>query len=127
MDSSSAINSASNIQMNYMKLLVTQLKNQNPLEPMDNNEMASQLAQFSQLQQLESMNSNFASILSTTERNYANSLIGKEISFASRNETGTRDITSGIVEEVINNVDGEIMLVTANNAVTLEGVISVKN
>ena len=127
MDSSSAINSASNIQMNYMKLLITQLQNQNPLEPLDNNEMASQLAQFSQLQQLESMNSSFASVLSATERTYANSLIGKEISFASRNETGTRDITSGIVEEVINNVDGEIMLVTANNAVALEGVISVKN
>ncbi len=126
MNSSSAISSASDIQMNYMKLLVTQLQNQNPLEPMDNNEMASQLAQFSQLQQLESMNSSFANVLSTTERNYANSLIGKEISFASENETGTRDITTGIVEEVINNIDGEIILVTANQAVTLEGVISVK-
>ena len=127
MDSSSAINSASNIQMNYMKLLITQLQNQNPLEPMDNNEMASQLAQFSQLQQLESMNSNFADVLSTTDRNYANSLIGKEISFASENETGSRDITSGIVEEVINNVDGEIILVTVNHTIALEGVISVKN
>ena len=127
MDSSSVINSASNIQMDYMKLLVTQLQNQNPLEPMDNNEMASQLAQFSQLQQLESMNSNFADVLTATDRNYANSLIGKEISFASENETGGRDITSGIVEEVINNVDGEIMLVTADHAVVLEGVISVKN
>ena len=127
MDSSSAINTASNIQMDYMKLLVTQLKNQNPLEPMDNNEMASQLAQFSQLQQLESMNSNFAKVLAGTERNYANSLIGKEISFASEDETGSQDITSGIVEEVINNVDGEIILVTADQAVALEGVISVKN
>ena len=127
MESSSAINSASNIQMNYMKLLITQLQNQNPLEPMDNNEMASQLAQFSQLQQLESMNSNFANVLSTTERNYANSLIGKEISFAPENETGIQDITSGIVEEVINNVDGEILLVTANHTIALEGVISVKN
>jgi flagellar basal-body rod modification protein FlgD len=127
MDSSSAINSASSIQMDYMKLLITQLQNQNPLEPLDNNEMASQLAQFSQLQQLESMNSSFADVLSTTERNYASSLIGKEISFASENETGTRDITSGIVEEVINNVDGEIILVTANDAIALEGVISVKN
>jgi len=127
MDSSSAINSASNIQMNYMKLLVTQLQNQNPLEPLDNNEMASQLAQFSQLQQLESMNSNFASVLLTTERNYANSLIGKEISFTSESETGSGDITSGIVEEVINNVDGEIILVIASHAVALEGVISVKN
>ncbi len=127
MDSSSAINSASNIQMDYMKLLVTQLQNQNPLEPMDNNEMASQLAQFSQLQQLESLNSNFANVLSSTERNYANSLIGKEISFASENETGGRDITSGIIEEVINNVDGEIILVTANHTIALEGVISIKN
>jgi flagellar hook assembly protein FlgD len=94
---------------------------------MDNNEMASQLAQFSQLQQLESMNSSFASVLSTTERNYASSLIGKEISFASEDENGTRDITSGIVEEVINNVDGQIVLVTGNHTLALEDVISVKN
>jgi flagellar basal-body rod modification protein FlgD len=127
MDSTSAINTASNIQMNYMKLLVTQLQNQNPLEPMDNNEMASQLAQFSQLQQLETMNSNFADILSTTERNYANSLIGKDISFASENDAGTQEITSGIVEKVINNVDGQTILVAGNNMITLEDVISVKN
>jgi flagellar basal-body rod modification protein FlgD len=126
MDSSSAINTASSIQMDYMRLLITQLQNQNPLEPMDNNEMASQLAQFSQLQQLESMNSNFAKVLAGTERTYANSLIGKEISFASEDETGSRDITSGIVEEVINNVDGEIILVTADQAIALDGVISVK-
>jgi flagellar basal-body rod modification protein FlgD len=113
--------------MDYMKLLITQLQNQNPLEPMDNNEMASQLAQFSQLQQLETMNSSFADILSTTERNYANSLIGKEISFASENDAGTRDITSGIVKEVINNVNGEIILATADHTIALEDVISVKN
>jgi flagellar basal-body rod modification protein FlgD len=127
MNSSSVINSASDIQMNYMKLLITQLQNQNPLEPLDNKEMASQLAQFSQLQQLESMNSNFASVLSATERNYANSLIGKEISFASEDETGNRDLTSGIVEEVINDADDKIILVTADHTVALDGVISVKN
>ncbi len=127
MDSSSAINSASDIQMNYMKLLITQLQNQNPLEPMDNNDMASQLAQFSQLQQLETMNSSFSDVLSATERNYANSLIGKEISFASENEAGTQEITSGIVEEVINNIDGKTVLVAGNNIITLEDVISVRN
>jgi len=127
MDSSSAINSASDIQMNYMKLLITQLQNQNPLEPMDNDEMASQLAQFSQLQQLETMNSSFADVLSTTERNYASSLIGKEISFESENDDGTQTMTSGIVEEVINNIDGQTMLVTGNNKIALEDVISVKN
>ena len=127
MDSSSAINTASSIQMDYMKLLITQLQNQNPLEPLDNNEMASQLAQFSQLQQLESLNSSFADVLSTTQRNYANSLIGKEITFVSEDETGASSITSGIVEEVINNMDGKTVLVVGNNNIALEDVISVKN
>jgi flagellar basal-body rod modification protein FlgD len=127
MDSSSVINSASSIQMDYMNLLITQLQNQNPLEPLDNNEMASQLAQFSQLQQLESLNSSFADVLSTTQRNYANSLIGKEITFVSEDETGASSITSGIVEEVINNVDGKTVLVVGNNNIALEDVISVKN
>ena len=52
----SELSSASKIQMDYMNLLITQLQNQNPLEPLDNNQMATQLAQLSQLQQLESMN-----------------------------------------------------------------------
>ena len=59
METSSSV-SSSNLQMDYMTLLVAQMKNQNPLEPLDNNEMASQLAQFSQLQQLEEMNSNLS-------------------------------------------------------------------
>jgi len=110
-----------------MKLLVTQLQNQNPLEPLDNNEMASQLAQFSQLEQLESMNSSFAKVLTTTERTYANSLIGKDVSFTSETDEGTKDIKSGTVEQVVNDVDGKIMLVAGDEVFALEDVISVKN
>ena len=127
MDSVSAVNTASDIQMDYMKLLITQLQNQNPLEPLDNNEMASQLAQFSQLQQLESINSKFASVLATVERTYANSLIGKEVSYPSEDQTGAQDITSGIVESVINDVDGQTLLVVGTDVVTLEDIISVEN
>lgn len=127
MDPLSTINTASSIQMNYMKLLVTQLQNQNPLEPMDNNEMASQLAMFSQLEQLESMNTNFAKVLTTVERTYAHSLIGRNIEFIGETEIGTRDIMSGVVEQVYNNVDGEIFLVVGNYVIGLEDVTSVKN
>ncbi len=127
MDPISATNTASNIQMDYMILLITQLQNQNPLEPLDNNEMASQLAQFSQLQQLESMNTSFAQVLATTELTYANSLIGKEVSFMLETETGATDITSGIVEQIYNNVDGEIFLRAGDYMFGLENVISIKN
>jgi flagellar basal-body rod modification protein FlgD len=126
MSSISATSTASNLQMDFMKLLITQLQNQNPLEPLDNNEMASQLAQFSQLQELESINSNFAKVLTTAERNYANSLIGKEISYKLENQTGSGDVTNGIVEEVYNNIDGQIILVVGNHPLGVEDIISVK-
>jgi len=127
MDALSTTAAASDIQMDYMKLLVTQLQNQNPLEPLSNNEMASQLAQFSQLQQLESMNSSFAKVLATIEHNYANSLIGKNISFVGETEAGVEDAINGIVEQVYNDIEGEILLVVGDHIVGLEDVISVSN
>lgn len=125
--STSALASASKIQMDYMKLLVAQLQNQNPLEPMDNSEMASQLAQFSQLERLESMSLSFAKVLETTERNYAASLIGKEVSFVGETALGDADIISGVVEQVYNDVDGQIMLSAGEYTIGLADVISVKH
>lgn len=125
--STTSITSASNIQMDYMKLLVTQLQNQNPLEPLSNNEMASQLAQFSQLEQLESMNSSFAKVLDTVERNYASSLIGKEITFIGRTESGATDVYSGIVEQFYNDTEGNVLLAVGDYGIGLADVIAVKN
>jgi len=119
--------SATSIQLDFMKVLIAQLQNQNPLEPMDNNEMASQMAQFSQLQQLESMNTNFAEVLATTRRTYANSLIDKEVTFMTQTESGTAELTSGIVEQVCNDVDGKIFLLAGDYTLMLEDVIAVKN
>jgi len=131
MSSVSSIATASDMQMDYMKLLVTQLRNQNPLEPLDNNDMAAQLAQFSQLQQLESMNTSFAKILATTERTYANSLIDRDITFLVETEGGDFEEMNGTVKEVFNDPKGEIVLMieTDNGTYTLGlgGVISVKN
>jgi flagellar hook assembly protein FlgD len=110
--STSEITSASSIQMDYMKLLIAQLQNQNPLEPLDNNEMASQLAQFSQLQQLESMSTSFAEVLATTNRSYANSLLGRNVTFYAEGETtGELEAKVGTVDSVFNDPEtGESLL-----------------
>ena len=122
----SSILSASNIQMDYMKLLVTQLQNQNPLEPMDNSDMASQLAQFSQLQQLETMNSSFAKVLGAVEHDYATSLLGKEITFIGEIEPGIPGIMSGTVEQMFSDIEGGIVLSVNGYNLNLENVISVR-
>ena len=126
--------SASQIQMDYMKLLVSQLQNQNPLEPMDNNQMASQLAQFSQLSQLEGMNSSFAEVLSTTNRNYANSLMGKNVAFYIENEiSGEAELKKGSVESVFYDIDEKQSLLGVKDSdgqeytLGLEGVVLVEN
>ena len=111
MSSISEITSASNIQMDYMKLLITQLQNQNPLEPLDNNEMASQLAQFSQLQQLEIMNASFSEVLIATQRNYANSLLGKTVTFYSQDAiTGELVQQKGTVDSVFHDPETQEVL-----------------
>ncbi|HET9887858.1 MAG TPA: flagellar hook capping FlgD N-terminal domain-containing protein [bacterium] len=66
----------------FMNLLVTQLANQNPLSPMQDQEFVAQLAQFSSLEQLENMNSTMSSSLLMSQslnNSLATNLIGKEV------------------------------------------------
>jgi flagellar basal-body rod modification protein FlgD len=118
---------ASDIQMDYMKLLVTQLQNQNPLEPMDNKDMTAQLAQFSQLQQMESLNRSFGKVLDSVQRNYASSLLGKDVSFDGVSEAGTIETQTGKVEEVAVGNEGEILLVVNGKNVNLSDVASIRD
>ena len=46
----------------FLQLLVTQIKNQNPLNPADGTQFLSQLAQFSELEQMINVNTNLQSI-----------------------------------------------------------------
>jgi flagellar basal-body rod modification protein FlgD len=87
--------SASSLTFDFMTLLVTQLQNQNPLEPMDNSQMTSQLAQLSQLELTEGMNTNLETLNTTVsgmnssfenalwmaQLDYARSLLGKTVNF----------------------------------------------
>ncbi|MBN1670900.1 MAG: flagellar hook capping protein [Kiritimatiellae bacterium] len=45
----------------FLKLLIAQLQNQDPLDPMDNTAMVAQLAQFSALEQMQNLNETFGS------------------------------------------------------------------
>lgn len=89
------IQSAESQKMDFMQLLITQMQNQNPLEPMNNQEMAAQLATFSQLELSEEMSSNiedmtnaiaemsksFDGAMLVAELDYAKSLLGKNVTF----------------------------------------------
>ena len=118
------VGASNQIQMDYMKLLVTQMQNQNPLEPMDNNQMTSQLTQISQLELMESQTTNFAKVLETTEHSYATSLLGKEVSFYMTTETGELATATGIVDLVTRGTDGEVQLSAGGKTFSMDDVAS---
>ena len=66
----------------FLKLLVTQLNNQDPLNPMDNAELTSQLAQMSTVSGIEQLNATLSGLVSQTGSNQvlqAASLIGTTV------------------------------------------------
>ena len=70
------------IQNRFLTLLVTQLKNQDPLNPLDNTEITSQLAQMSTVRGVEQLNTTLSSLvdsLADTQAMQAASLIGKTV------------------------------------------------
>ena len=60
----SAVGSNSDSEQRFLKLLVTQLNNQDPLNPLDNAELTSQLAQMSTVSGIEKLNGALESLLS---------------------------------------------------------------
>ncbi len=115
--------SANDIRSNYLNLLVAQLQNQNPLEPMDNNAMASQLAQLSELEQLEGMGQTFQGVLLATQRQQGAALIGKEVSFIPE---GADEAISGRVEKV-SMADGEVRLHVGSHLIGLDDIQTISN
>ena len=83
----------------FLKLLVAQMKNQDPTEPMDATQQMSQLATFSQVEQTVKTNKNLESLLQRTSLQEANSVIGRTVT----SEDGK---ITGVVKEVTLYNDG---------------------
>ena len=69
-------------QSNFLKLLTEQLKNQDPLSPMDNAQMTSQLAQISTVDGIEKLNTTLTAMLSGSQSGeavQAAALVGKGV------------------------------------------------
>ena len=79
----------------FLMLLVAQLRHQNPLEPQNDNEFASQLANFAQLEQLENLNNSMQDMA----RQQAFGLIGKFVIGEIRVGNEIQEI-AGIVDSI---------------------------
>ena len=60
----------------FLKMLIAQLKNQDPLNPLDGTQFAAQLAQFSSLEQLQNMNTQLSALTSSLSSTNNSQLVG---------------------------------------------------
>lgn len=91
----------------FMKLLVNQIKNQDPLSPTDNSQFIAQLAQFSSLEQMQELNSNIVGLAVLQQNNalmsqltQSSGLIGQEVRYVdpSSQQSKTGTVTSVKIE-----------------------------
>ncbi len=87
----------------FLKLLITQLQNQDPTSPMENTEFIAQMAQFSSLEQMTNMSTEFTKLANMLNSGEAVSLLGKSVELAS----GESSI-SGVVEAVTRGTNPQI-------------------
>jgi flagellar basal-body rod modification protein FlgD len=118
----------------FLDLFVAQLQNQDPLDPVKNEDFVAQLASISSVEQLESLNSNVVASIALNQNNAllsqltsSSSLIGKTVNFVDQStglqsngtvdgvkiengvavlNIGGRDIPLGSVTEILGEYDG---------------------
>ncbi|MGI5921880.1 MAG: flagellar hook assembly protein FlgD [Syntrophomonadaceae bacterium] len=90
----------------FLKLLITELKYQDPLEPMEDKEFISQMASFSSLEQMNNLNTSFEKLSETITTNLipglmlqqSSNMIGKTVDYV---DPDTMTMVSGTVESVM--------------------------
>jgi len=80
-------------QNDFLKLLVTQLASQDPLNPQQDTQFIAQMAQFTALEQAKEMATNIASLRTEQEFLQANALLGRTVAL----QTGQDTLTTGTV------------------------------
>ena len=80
----------------FLKLLVAQLKYQNPMSPADGTEFMAQTAQFTVVEKLEELSKQNAELLSANRALSANTLIGRSVVYAGLDGTDLVATVTGV-------------------------------
>jgi flagellar basal-body rod modification protein FlgD len=106
----------------FMKLVIEQLKNQDPMDPMKSEDFTTQLAQINSLQQLVTLNANLTSYMHGGQLAEASAMIGQYVEGLDANNTSV----TGIVDSV-EVIDGEPSLRIGDQLLLLPQVLRVMN
>lgn len=109
----------------FLSILITQLRHQDPLQPMQDREFIAQMAQFTSLEQLMNINTQLTAM--SQSLGAASSLIGKQISWMYKPEDGSESVMkSGIVDSIIVR-EGVHYAKVGDSEVSLDQIMKIEN
>jgi flagellar basal-body rod modification protein FlgD len=82
----------------FLQILMTQLRNQDPMQPMQDKDFIAQMAQFSSLEQMMNMATQMSALRQSA--GMASGLIGKKVGWLETTDNGVVD-RSGIVDSIV--------------------------
>ncbi len=106
----------------FLQILITQLRNQDPMQPLQDKEFIAQMAQFTSVEQLTNMNT----ALNLLRQNIgsASSLIGKAVQWNEQDAAGQSYTYQGIVEAILSK-DGSLYAAVGGAEVPLDYISSI--
>ncbi len=104
----------------FLQLLTTQLSNQDPLNPMDDTQSVSQLAQFSALQASDNLETSFSNFQSNFAVLQSSQLIGQTVTVNSTDSSGNSSSITGTVS-AISVVNGVPQMTLTQNGTVVTG------
>ena len=107
-------------QDDFLKLLVVQMKSQDPLNPKQDTEFIAQMTQFSALEQSKAMQKDIAGLRGDQELLQADALIGRSVTLYD----GKAGVAAGVVSSV-EVVDGTPKIVVNGKQYTMNQVLSI--
>ena len=111
-------------QSDFLKLMTTQLQNQDPFAPMENAEFIAQMAQFTSLEQTKEMSTDLQQLRQSYSLTQGTALMGKPVKVAT-GEKENQVFTNGIVTDLKVNKDGDVSVILNGQTYDLDSVIEV--
>jgi flagellar basal-body rod modification protein FlgD len=108
----------------FLKIMIAQMKNQDPMQPLDDKAFVAQMAQFTSVEQLANMSSEMK--LMRQSLGFASGLIGKEVAWININDKGESISSTGVVESIVVK-DGSQYALVKGEQIALDRISKISN
>ncbi|AZN40857.1 flagellar hook capping FlgD N-terminal domain-containing protein [Paenibacillus albus] len=106
----------------FLRILVTQLQNQDPMQPLEDKDFIAQMAQFSSVEQLVNMSDQLTSLRQNL--GMVSSMIGKNVQWYDYSDTGEMITKTGAVDSIV--IKDKVQYARIGNTdVNLDDIVSI--